>query len=96
MKKVIYILIWALCCGLSACRSQKEAAPAVAGGNPYLMHYLSAAPDSLNPAPSAGRKAENKQQELDRLREKVNPDKDNGLWGSTIRDILESIFSKKH
>lgn len=61
-----------------------------------MMHYLSAAPDSLNSASPAGGKAEREQQELDRLREKVNPVKDDALWGSTIRDILESIFSKKH
>lgn len=96
MKKVIYIFVWALCFGLSACRSHKEAAPAVAGGNPYLMHYLSAAPDSLNPVSPAGGKAENKQQELDGLREKVNPNKTTGTFGDTLRDILESIFSKKH
>lgn len=61
-----------------------------------MMRYMSAVPDSLNSASPAGGKAENEQQELDGLREKVNPVKDDGLWGSTIRNILESIFSKKH
>ena len=97
MKKVIYILVWTLCFGLSSCRSQKEAVPATAAtANPYLMHYLPAAPDSLQLSPVPGTKQKKEELNLDQLREKVNPNKDDGLWGSTIREILESIFSKKH
>lgn len=96
MKKAVCIILSALCFGLSSCRPQKEAASAPAAGNPYLTRYLSAAPDSLNPLSATDMERKKEELNLDRLHEKVNPVKDDGLWGSTIRDILESIFSKKH
>lgn len=96
MKKAVYILVLILCCGLSACRSQKEAVSAVAGGNPYLIHYLSTSPDSLQRSAAAYMERKKDELNLKRLHKKVNPDKNDDLWGDIIRDILESIFAQKH
>lgn len=93
MRKTVYILVLALCYSLSSCRSQKEAGIAPITENPYLTHYLPSASDSISgrqqTAPNGGK------HNLEQMRENINPETD-GIFGDLLRNILESIFSKKH
>lgn len=92
MKKIIYILVSVLCGSLSSCRSQKEAGITPKSDNPYLTHYISAAPDSTGnntyPSPEIYKLGQQKD---------VNPNKKpDPPLGDLLHQILESIFSKNH
>lgn len=95
MRKTIYILLFALCAGLSSCRSQKEAVTASAEVNPYLVHYLpGAVADSIKNIPRTQTKVNGGEYNLEQLHENVNPEK-TGYWGDLLRNALESIFYKR-
>ena len=92
MKKIIYILISVLCGSLSSCRSQKEAGITPKSDNPYLTHYISAAPDSTGSSTYPSQEIYKLGQQKD-----VNPNKmPDPPLGDLLHQILESIFSKNH
>lgn len=96
MRKTIYILLFALCAGLSSCRSQKEAVTASAEVNPYLVHYLpGTAADSIKNIPRTQTKVNGGEYNLEKVQESVNPEK-TSVWGDILLDILQNIFYKGH